>query len=205
MSTRRAATILVLCATVLTACAGSTPTVSLTSLGLPPGGRALAHVTINTSPDGGIYQNPDPMTVVMVRGAPGGPLISKAGVSAGGWTALERYGDFTFVGILIRNKGAAGSDPQLNAMQIAADYAPPGTATGPLSHFYHPMFPLALLVSSPVTRAARCTSIQARSKRRCWYTHPSRQHRASSGGCSISLRFVRRSVAGFPMPCRDGN
>ena len=106
-------------------------------------------MTINTSPDGGIYQNPDPMTVVMVRGAPGAPLISKAGVGAAGWTALERYGDFTFVGILVRNKGAAGSDPQLNAMQIAADYAPPGTATGPLSHFYHPMFPLALLSFEP--------------------------------------------------------
>lgn len=145
MSLRSAAAMLVLSATLLAACAGSTPTVTLTALGLPQGGSALADVTINTSPDGGIYQNPDPMTVDMVGRAPGVPLIRIGGSDATGWKALEPYGDFTFVGISVRNHGAAGSDPQLNAMQIAADYAPAGTASGPLSHFYHPMFPLAIL------------------------------------------------------------
>ncbi len=134
---------------MLAACAGSTPMVSLTSLGLPQQDKPLAAVTINTSPDGGIYQNPDPMTVVMIARAPGRELIKQSGSGATDWTALERYGDFTFVGVAVRNKGAAGSDPQLNAMQIAADYAPAGTASGPLSHFYHPMFPLALLSLEP--------------------------------------------------------
>jgi hypothetical protein len=49
----------------------------------------------------------------------------------------------------VRNSGAAESDPQLNGMQIAADFAPPGTDSGPLRHFYHPMFPLALLSIEP--------------------------------------------------------
>jgi hypothetical protein len=137
--------VVVLAATTAAACAASTPTLTLTSLGLPQGGSALADVTINTSPDGGIYQNPDPMKVVMVSRASGKPLIGKGGPSANAWTALEQYGDFTFVGITIHNSGAAGSDPELNAMQIAADYAPAGTASGPLSHYYHPMFPLAML------------------------------------------------------------
>ena len=145
MSIGRPMAILALCATVLAACAGSTPTLTLNALGLPQGGSALADVTINTSPDGGIYQNPDPMKVVMVRRAPGDLLIRKGGSSASAWTALESLGDFTFVGITIRNSGAAGSDPELNAMQIAADYAPEGTASGALSHYYHPMFPLAML------------------------------------------------------------
>ena len=144
MSARRAAVATLLCA-LLVACAGATPAVSLKALGLPVGGKALADVTISTSPDGGIYQNPDPMTVLMVRRASGNELIERGGPGAKGWDALKRYGDFTFVGIAVHNKGAAGSDPQLNAMQIAADYAPKGTASGPLSHFYHPMFPLALL------------------------------------------------------------
>lgn len=106
-------------------------------------------VTIKTSPDGGIYQNPDPMTIVMITRAPGAALIKHSGSGASDWTALERYGDFTFVGVAVRNKGAAGSDPQLNAMQIAADYAPAATVSGPLSHYYHPMFPLALLSLEP--------------------------------------------------------
>ncbi|HEY6468612.1 MAG TPA: hypothetical protein VI434_02495 [Candidatus Dormibacteraeota bacterium] len=149
MKALRATAILLLSGAMLAGCAGPTPMVSLTSLGLPQGGKPLADVTIDTSPDGGIYQNPDPMTVVMITRAPGGALIKQSGSDARDWAALERYGDFTFVGIAVRNKGAAGSDPQLNAMQIAADYAPAGTSSGPLSHFYHPMFPLALLSLEP--------------------------------------------------------
>lgn len=149
MRRRCAAAAIALCAGVLAGCAGSTPTISLAALGLPQHGRALADVTIHTSPDGGIYQNPDPMTVVMVERAPGDALIKQGGSEASAWTALRRFGDFTFVGIAVRNNGAAGSDPQLNAMQIAADYAPPATASGPFSRYYHPMFPLALLSLEP--------------------------------------------------------
>lgn len=134
---------------VIVACAGPTPTLSPAALGLPQGGKALAGVTIHTSPDGGIYLNPDPMTVLMVHRAPGGPLITRAGAPASDWSSLEQFGDFTFVGITVRNKGAAGSDPTLNQMQIAVDYAPAAAATGPLSHYYHPMFPLAILSLEP--------------------------------------------------------
>ncbi|MHB8490435.1 MAG: hypothetical protein ACYDCS_14145 [Candidatus Dormibacteria bacterium] len=144
-----------LCATVLMGCAGSTATLNPSALGLPKGGKALATVTFNTSPDGGIYLNPDPMHVVMVDRAPGGPLIKSAGATASDWSSLRQFGDFTFVGVTVRNNGAAGSDPTLNEMQIAVDYAPAGTATGPLSHFYHPMFPLAML--SPESSDEHCT------------------------------------------------
>lgn len=89
------------------------------------------------------------MTVVMVSRAPGAPLIAKGGSAASGWASLKQFGDFTFIGITVRNRGAAGSDPQLNEMQIAADYAPKGTEAGPLSRYYHPMFPLALLSLEP--------------------------------------------------------
>ncbi|MGA8636359.1 MAG: hypothetical protein WB805_16120 [Candidatus Dormiibacterota bacterium] len=149
MSTRWPAAAALLCLSVLVACAGPAPTLTLTSLGLPQSGKALADVTINTSPDGGIYRNPDPMTVVMVSRASGKGLIKTIGTDASDWKALEPLGDFTFVGVAVRNNGAAGSDPQLNAMQVAVNYMPKAAATGPLSHFYHPMFPLAILSLEP--------------------------------------------------------
>ena len=172
MSTRWPAAVALLCLSVLVACAGPAPTLTLTSLGLPQSGKALADVTINTSPDGGIYRNPDPMTVVMVSRASGKGLIKTIGTDASDWKALEPLGDFTFVGVAVRNNGAAGSDPQLNAMQIAVNYTPKAAATGPLSHFYHPMFPLAILSLEPSDQnctlhldpgrdAARCACVSA--------------------------------------------
>ncbi|MFN2581521.1 MAG: hypothetical protein ABR498_02125 [Candidatus Dormibacteria bacterium] len=140
----------------LAACAQSAPPAAPAALSFPTGtSAALASATLYTSPDGGIYQNPDPIQVLMVMRESGAPVIHQLGASAQSWSALTPYGDFTFVGVTIRNNGAAGSDPQLNATQIASDFAPDGTSSGTLRHFYHPMFPLALL--SAQTSDASCT------------------------------------------------
>ncbi len=150
---RAAASLLVMaaCATVVACEPGSA---GAARVSLPAGAsRALATVTLYTSPDGGIYENPDHTEVRLVlRHAPGDV---EAMLPGNGWKPLDALGDFTFVGVSIRNDGKAGSDPQLNAVQIASDYAPDGTATGPLRHFYHPLFPLAVL--SPGGSDSSCT------------------------------------------------
>ena len=140
-----------LCATVATltmllvACGTDAPG-ALSAPAFPVGApRTLASATLYTSPDGGIYKNPDPLSVIMVTRLPATAVMHELGASAAAWTALTRFGDFTYVGVTVHNHGAAGSDPQLNAVQIASDFAPDGTGGGALRHFYHPMFPLALL------------------------------------------------------------
>lgn len=145
MAVRRA---VVACAAsvLLAACAGSASG-STTSLTFPERTDVLAGTTLYTSPDGGIYQNADPVQVLMVVRQSAAPVMRQLGRAAASWSALLQFGDFTYVGVSITNRGAAGSDPQLNSAQIASDFAPQGTAAGPLRHFYHPMFPLAILRS----------------------------------------------------------
>jgi hypothetical protein len=123
---------------------GSQPTVSISGLGLPRSEHidSLASATLTTSPDGGIYVNPDPLSVVLVGHLPMHPIADRVGSSAD-WAGLSGLGDLTVVGFRLRNDGKAGSDPQLNTLQIASDLAPPGTSSGPLRHFYHPTYPLA--------------------------------------------------------------
>lgn len=128
---------------VLTGCA-SGPTAPGT-LRFPTATTTLASTTLFTSPDGGIYQNPDPLRLLMVVRQSADPVMRQLGAGAAPWRALQQFGDFTYVAVAMSNHGAAGSDPQLNTAQIASDFAPPGTDTGALRHFYHPMFPLAIL------------------------------------------------------------
>lgn len=129
---------------LLAGCAGSAAG-STAAVTFPHPATVLAGTTLYTSPDGGIYQNADPIQLLMVVRQSAAPVMRQLGSPAASWTALQRFGDFTYVGMSITNRGAAGSDPQLNATQIASDFAPSGTDTGPLRHFYHPMFPLAIL------------------------------------------------------------
>ncbi|MBV8194626.1 MAG: hypothetical protein JOY80_03780, partial [Candidatus Dormibacteraeota bacterium] len=143
MTRRFALSLVVLLA--LSGCAGataSTPSSLTFRTGSAP---ALASTTLSTSPDGGIYKNPDPLSVLLLSRESGDAVITELGGAASSWSSLTSLGDFTFVGLQIRNDGAAGSDPELNAVQIASDFAPDGTATGALRHFYHPMFPLAMI------------------------------------------------------------
>ncbi|MBV9101535.1 MAG: hypothetical protein JOZ46_06495 [Candidatus Dormibacteraeota bacterium] len=129
---------------LLAACASPGAAVG-SSLSLPvAAGAALAEVSIYTSPDGGIYRNPDHLELRMVTRAPADALAALLPAVAG-LHDLASLGGFTFVGVVVRNDGKAFSDPQLNALQIASDYAPDGTASGPLRHYYHPLFPLAVL------------------------------------------------------------
>jgi hypothetical protein len=142
----------------LSACAsGQGLALTGATLHLPtaPTMRPLATTTMYTSPDGGIYQNPDPLDVVLLSRAPAAPIIDRLGPNVADWRSLNPLGDFTFVGVSIRNQGAAGSDLQLNIVQIASDFAPAGTTNGSLRHFYHPMFPLAML--SAGTSDANCS------------------------------------------------
>lgn len=132
---------------LLSGCAGG-DTGAVTSLTFPGAAGALAATTLYTSPDGGIYQNPDPVQVLMVARRSPASVMRQLGRTAASWAALQRFGDFTYVGVSITNRGAAGSDPQLNGAQIASDFAPAGTDSGALRHFYHPLFPLAILRSA---------------------------------------------------------
>lgn len=116
-------------------------------LGLPQTASpvVLATTTIYTSPDGGIYRNPNRLDVVLVMRHSVAAIAAQLGSSASGWSVLERFGDFTLVAVQLRDNGKVSSDPQLNDLQMASDYAPEGTSTGPLRHFYHPTYPLAMV------------------------------------------------------------
>ncbi len=52
------------------------------------------------------------------------------------------------VALRLRDDGKVSSDPQLSDLQMASDYAPSGTASGALRHFYHPTYPLAVVADS---------------------------------------------------------
>lgn len=141
----RTATAMLTLGVFLDACASAAGPAA--SLSFPTSHDPLASTTLYTSPDGGIYQNPDPLQVLMVRRQSAEPVMQQVGATAASWRGLEQYGEFTYVAVAISNRGAAGSDPELNNAQIASDFAPPGTESGSLRHFYHPMFPLAILRS----------------------------------------------------------
>src|SRR5205807_8360548 len=71
-------------------------TVAATALGLPArtGGTSLAATTLYTSPDGGIYRNPDPTEVTLAAPLSGHPLADRLGAGSD-WSALLRLGDLT--------------------------------------------------------------------------------------------------------------
>jgi hypothetical protein len=145
---------------VLAACGGggSGPTLPASALGLPrapTGPPALASTRVATSPDGGIYLNWDDLSVVLVTTADAGPIAGRLGGLTGTVTALRPLGRFTLVGVHLRNQGKVGSEPALDDLQVASDYAPDGTSSGPLRHFYHPTFPLAALSTQAI--AGDCT------------------------------------------------
>lgn len=130
----------------LAGCSGSGG-LDAAALGLPssPAPPARATATVSTSPDGGIYNNPDHLAVLLVRRHDVAPIVASLGPAASSWSALDRFGDFTVVAVSLRDDGKVSSDPSLSDLQLASDYAPPGTSTGPLRHWYHPTYPLAVV------------------------------------------------------------
>lgn len=146
----RRALLLAIAGCSVAACSGAPPGLDVAALGLPStAGATLGHTTLHTSPDGGIYDNPDDLTVVMVARASGQGVAGLLGEQAD-WSGLLPLGPFTFIAVRLRNDGKAASDPQLGDLQVASDLSPPGTSSGPLRHWYHPMFPLAVLSETSV-------------------------------------------------------
>lgn len=143
-----------LAALLLAGCGGG-PDLTAAQVGLPDAGHppVLASTTYSTSPDGGIYVNPDPVKVVLVGRLPMEPLAQRLGAD-GQWTPLRGLGELTAVGFQLENAGLAGSDPQLNSLQVAADLAPAGISSVTRDRFYYPAYPLAAL--STVTLDGQC-------------------------------------------------
>lgn len=126
---------------------GSSNALDAAALGVPQSAtaRTLAATTVATSPDGGIYKNPDHLEVLLVQRHNADAVAARLGTAAASWTQLRGLGDFTLVGLRLRDDGKVSSDPRLGDLQMASDYAPAGTGSGPLRHFYHPTFPLAMV------------------------------------------------------------
>jgi hypothetical protein len=143
----------VLAATVLAACGGGRPTVPAAALWLPAASSpaSLATTSVATSPDGGIYRNPDRLDVLLVTTRAAGAVAAQLGPSAAGWTALRPLGEPLVVALRLRNDGKASSSPELGDLQVASDLAPPGTDAGPLRHYYHPTLPLAALSTAELS------------------------------------------------------
>lgn len=137
---------------LLAGCGGGGPaTLATADLGLPAGPPTpLATAELDTSPDGGIYRNPDRVAVVMTAHADLATLAGRLGRDADGWAQLRQLGAFTVIALQLRNDGRAGSEPALNDLQVASDFAPADAASGPLRHFYHPTYPLAALSPRPL-------------------------------------------------------
>ena len=144
-----------LTALLLAGCGGE-PALSPSQVGLPHAvhPQTLASATYSTSPDGGIYVNPDPIQVVLVGRFPMEPLAQRLGAD-GQWGPLRDLGELTAVGFQLKNSGLAGSDPQLNSLQVAADLAPAGISSATRDRFYYPAYPLAAL--STVSLDGQCT------------------------------------------------
>jgi hypothetical protein len=134
-------------------CGGGSPAVRAAALGLPVTTHPaiLATVPVATSPDGGIYRNPDRLDVLLAGTLDGAAVTARLGPPAAGWTALRPLGNLLVVGLRLRNDGKASSSPEVGDLQVASDYAPPGTDAGPLRHFYHPTLPLAALSTAEVS------------------------------------------------------
>lgn len=157
MTLRRAgrAALLAAGAAVLAGCgSNSGAAVTAAELGIataaPAAVTPLASATLYTSPDGGIYRNPDRADVVLAGSVDGAALAARLGAEAASWSQLDGLGPFTAIALRLRNDGKVGSDPALDDLQIASDFAPPGTAAGSLRHFYHPMWPIALVSDRPL-------------------------------------------------------
>ena len=144
---------------IVSACGGPT-TLSASQLGVPQAGhpRTLASATYDTSPDGGIYTNPDPIHVTLVGRIPMEPLAQTVGAGSQ-WAALRGLGDLTVVGFQLTNSGLAGSNPELDSLQIASSswatceagstgaLCPEGLSKSTFNKFYYPAYPLAGLSS----------------------------------------------------------
>ena len=107
-------------ATLVAACGGQ-PTLSAAQVGVPSSGhpRTLASATYSTSPDGGIYVNPDPIRVTLMGRIPMGPLAAQLHAQRA-WAPLAGLGELTAVGFRLTNAGLAGSSPELDDLQIAS-------------------------------------------------------------------------------------
>ena len=146
---------LALAALVLSAC-GQAATFSASGFGIPVAAHpaTLGRGTYDTSPDGGIYTNPDPIRVTLVGRIPMGPLAQQLG-AASQWASLQGLGELTAVGFQLTNAGLAGSNPQLDDLQIAssswaacqagaaAALCPEGVSQSTFNRFYYPAYPLA--------------------------------------------------------------
>jgi hypothetical protein len=146
---RRGAALLV-AMTALSGCGSVSSVLDAGALGLPSRSSpaALATATVSTSPDGGIYRNPDHLEVMLVARHNVDSVAGQLGSASSTWAQLRSFGDFTVIALRLRDDGKVSSDPQLADLQMASDYAPTGTASGSLRHFYHPTFPLALVADS---------------------------------------------------------
>ena len=143
--------------TVAVTSCGSGPILDGAALGIPQSSSAhsLASATVATSPDGGIYKNPDHLEVLLVTRHNADAVAVQLGAAAASWAQLRGFGDFTLVGLRLRDDGKVTSDPALGDLQMASDYAPAGTSSGALRHFYHPTYPLAVV--SDVTPGSDCS------------------------------------------------
>ncbi len=144
---------------IVSACGGQ-PSLSASQLGLPQAGHphTLASATYDTSPDGGIYVNPDPIHVTLVARIPMEPLAQTVG-AGNQWASLRGLGDLTVVGFQLTNSGLAGSSPELDSLQIASSswatcengaagaLCPDGLSRSTFNKFYYPAYPLAGLSS----------------------------------------------------------
>jgi hypothetical protein len=151
---RLGAALMVPLSAILAAC-GTETALTLASIGVPDAQHpaVLGTATYHTSPDGGIYDNPDPLQVTLVGRVPMQALAQPLGAEHQ-WSALAPYGALTVVGFQLHNSGLAGSDPQLNDLQVAADLAPKGAPQSTISRFYYPAYPLAGL--STVSVSSQC-------------------------------------------------
>jgi hypothetical protein len=154
-------------AALIAACGGQ-PSLSAAQVGLPSAGhpRTLASATYDTSPDGGIYVNPDPIHVTLVGRISMEPLAQRIGAQKT-WAALQGLGPLTAVGFQLTNDGLAGSSPQLDDLQIASSswatcqagsstaLCPAGVSRATFNQFYYPAYPLAGL--STVAIDASCS------------------------------------------------
>ena len=131
-------------AALLTACGGASVALEAAGLDLPAAStpKPLASTTIYTSPDGGIYRNALHLDVLMLARRDVSTLAQRLGTTQQ-WAPLRPLGAFTLVAIRMRNDGKAWSEPDVNDLQIASDYAPKQAQSGPLHAFYHPTYPLA--------------------------------------------------------------
>jgi hypothetical protein len=141
---------------LLVAGCGGQPNLSAAQVGLPSAShpRTLASATYDTSPDGGIYINPDPIHVTLVGRIPIEPLARQIGAEKQ-WAPLESLGELTAVGFQLTNNGLAGSNPELDSLQIASSswetceagaasaLCPEGVSRSTFNQFYYPAYPLA--------------------------------------------------------------